>query len=93
MERQFAKRLLSLMGHGESIDKFASRIGYSRQTIHSWETGKHGVTLGTVKELSKKLNVDPRWLGFGDPEYDDASYHTGTFSIFWDEPTGEEHEK
>jgi hypothetical protein len=60
----FAARLREFMLPGESVVKFARRIGYPVETVRAWvkDPGGSLPELNTFMALAKKLNASFVWL-------------------------------
>ena len=43
-------------------------VGVTQGAVGSWESGAKEPDLATIERLAKVLEVDPRWLAFGDPQ-------------------------
>lgn len=71
---------IKIVRGGESRDSLASKIGFSRNTIVNYETGKSDpVTSFLAKILVERPNINPTWLltGEGSKERDEELLYNG----------------
>lgn len=75
----FGMRLqLSRLRAGLSIIYVATKLGVSRETIHSWEheTKRPHDQLGMIEQWANLTRTDPCWLAFGDGIHGPATAHS-----------------
>lgn len=45
-----------------TVSEVARQLGVSRQTIHSWENGRHRMTINTLMKLADLYGIHPTEL-------------------------------
>ena len=61
--RRLAERRVAL---GLTQEELARRMGVSRASLVSWESGKFEPGLVRIRRLAHEIGVTPCWLAFGD---------------------------
>ena len=53
---------------GDSQEKFASRLGLSRNFINQFENRKKNISDRTISDICKEFNISEEWLRYGTGE-------------------------
>ena len=60
---------------GDSQEKFASRLGLSRNFINQFENRKKNISDRTISDICKEFNISEEWLRYGTGEMKRPAEH------------------